>query len=215
MEPYSFLQSPTPSMAERRWNPAVIWAPRCPRCESSNTKFCYYNNYSLSQPRYFCKACRRYWTAGGALRNVPVGGATRRRSRPKPPAGRPHSRPPVLSEPGGAATMSLPPVECPSDGSASPKLAFTKAELEVDHPLGRPNVGSYDQETSTQMRQEQPAAGEELPWPSLDVMAEETLLLDDLRPYSVDFFGATPAAEELAYDEVFWSGSPTDEDCCP
>ncbi|CAA6663766.1 unnamed protein product [Spirodela intermedia] len=107
MEPYSFLQSPTPSMAERRWNPAVIWAPRCPRCESSNTKFCYYNNYSLSQPRYFCKACRRYWTAGGALRNVPVGGATRRRSRAKAPAGRPHSRPPVLSEPGGAATVSL------------------------------------------------------------------------------------------------------------
>ncbi|XP_022946982.1 dof zinc finger protein DOF3.2-like isoform X3 [Cucurbita moschata] len=24
---------------------------RCPRCDSTNTKFCYYNNYSLSQPR--------------------------------------------------------------------------------------------------------------------------------------------------------------------
>ncbi|KQK03138.1 dof zinc finger protein DOF3.1 [Brachypodium distachyon] len=49
----------------------------CPRCESTDTKFCYYNNYNLQQPRHFCKGCRRYWTVGGALRNVPVGGATR------------------------------------------------------------------------------------------------------------------------------------------
>ncbi|PIN07396.1 hypothetical protein CDL12_20043 [Handroanthus impetiginosus] len=57
---------------------------KCPRCDSSNTKFCYYNNYSLSQPRYFCKSCRRYWTHGGTLRNVPVGGGCRKSKRPKP-----------------------------------------------------------------------------------------------------------------------------------
>ncbi|KAJ6842942.1 uncharacterized protein M6B38_299355 [Iris pallida] len=56
-------------------------ALKCPRCESSNTKFCYYNNYSLSQPRYFCKGCRRYWTQGGSLRNVPVGGGCRKNKR--------------------------------------------------------------------------------------------------------------------------------------
>ncbi|KAK3025209.1 hypothetical protein RJ639_044557 [Escallonia herrerae] len=56
----------------------------CPRCESTNTKFCYYNNYNLSQPRHFCKACRRYWTLGGTLRNVPVGGATRKSSSKRP-----------------------------------------------------------------------------------------------------------------------------------
>ncbi|RYR44860.1 hypothetical protein Ahy_A08g041145 [Arachis hypogaea] len=50
----------------------------CPRCNSTNTKFCYYNNYSLTQPRYFCKTCRRYWTEGGSLRNVPVGGGSRK-----------------------------------------------------------------------------------------------------------------------------------------
>ncbi|XP_010522907.1 PREDICTED: dof zinc finger protein DOF4.1 [Tarenaya hassleriana] len=50
----------------------------CPRCNSTNTKFCYYNNYSLSQPRYLCKTCRRYWTEGGSLRNVPVGGGSRK-----------------------------------------------------------------------------------------------------------------------------------------
>ncbi|KAL5711326.1 hypothetical protein ACHQM5_021794 [Ranunculus cassubicifolius] len=54
----------------------------CPRCDSINTKFCYYNNYSLSQPRYFCKGCKRYWTQGGTLRNVPVGGGCRRNKRP-------------------------------------------------------------------------------------------------------------------------------------
>ncbi|KAJ9552981.1 hypothetical protein OSB04_017026 [Centaurea solstitialis] len=56
-------------------------ALNCPRCNSSHTKFCYYNNYSLSQPRYFCKTCRRYWTEGGSLRNVPVGGGSRRNKR--------------------------------------------------------------------------------------------------------------------------------------
>ncbi|XP_039173862.1 dof zinc finger protein DOF2.4-like [Eucalyptus grandis] len=54
---------------------------KCPRCESTNTKFCYFNNYSLSQPRHFCKTCRRYWTRGGALRNVPVGGGCRRNNK--------------------------------------------------------------------------------------------------------------------------------------
>nr|AZL49129.1 Dof transcription factor 06 [Boehmeria nivea] len=54
----------------------------CPRCNSSNTKFCYYNNYSLTQPRYFCKTCRRYWTEGGSLRNVPVGGGSRKNKKP-------------------------------------------------------------------------------------------------------------------------------------
>lgn len=58
-------------------------ALKCPRCESTNTKFCYFNNYNLTQPRHFCKTCRRYWTRGGALRNVPVGGGCRRNKRSK------------------------------------------------------------------------------------------------------------------------------------
>ncbi|GKC89041.1 DOF zinc finger protein DOF5.7-like protein [Tanacetum coccineum] len=52
---------------------------KCPRCDSPNTKFCYYNNYSLTQPRHFCKTCRRYWTKGGALRKVPIGGGCRKK----------------------------------------------------------------------------------------------------------------------------------------
>ncbi|CAI0468595.1 unnamed protein product [Linum tenue] len=59
---------------------------KCPRCDSSNTKFCYYNNYNKSQPRHFCKACKRHWTKGGTLRNVPVGGG-RKNKRPHKPSG--------------------------------------------------------------------------------------------------------------------------------
>ncbi|XP_024385660.1 uncharacterized protein [Physcomitrium patens] len=51
----------------------------CPRCQSMNTKFCYYNNYSVNQPRHFCRNCQRYWTVGGTLRNVPVGGGSRKK----------------------------------------------------------------------------------------------------------------------------------------
>ncbi|CAK7331576.1 unnamed protein product [Dovyalis caffra] len=70
-------------------------ALKCPRCESTNTKFCYFNNYSLSQPRHFCKTCRRYWTRGGALRSVPVGGGCRRNKKTKSQSS---SKSPVSSE---------------------------------------------------------------------------------------------------------------------
>ncbi|OVA03926.1 zinc finger protein [Macleaya cordata] len=50
----------------------------CPRCNSLDTKFCYYNNYNVNQPRHFCKNCQRYWTAGGTMRNVPVGAGRRK-----------------------------------------------------------------------------------------------------------------------------------------
>nr|QIZ31317.1 Dof zinc finger protein DOF5.6 [Larix kaempferi] len=74
----------SPSLVERGGlKPQPEKALKCPRCESTNTKFCYYNNYSLSQPRYFCKTCRRYWTKGGTLRNVPVGGSCRKNKRVK------------------------------------------------------------------------------------------------------------------------------------
>ena len=83
---------------------------RCPRCESTNTKFCYYNNYSQSQPRHFCKACRRYWTEGGTLRNVPQGGGSHRRGskRPRKTPGATTSRPVLLT-----GTEVVPPMPPP------------------------------------------------------------------------------------------------------
>ncbi|CAN4100903.1 unnamed protein product [Withania somnifera] len=76
----SMLISTKPQQDQKKPKPPEQ-AIKCPRCDSSNTKFCYYNNYSLSQPRYFCKSCRRYWTKGGTLRNVPVGGGCRKNKR--------------------------------------------------------------------------------------------------------------------------------------
>ncbi|XP_011075948.1 dof zinc finger protein DOF4.6-like [Sesamum indicum] len=76
-------QNPRPAGGtdQKKPRPQKEQALNCPRCSSTNTKFCYYNNYSLSQPRYFCKTCRRYWTEGGSLRNVPVGGGSRKNKR--------------------------------------------------------------------------------------------------------------------------------------
>lgn len=76
----SMLVSTKPQQDQKKPKPPEQ-AIKCPRCDSSNTKFCYYNNYSLTQPRYFCKSCRRYWTKGGTLRNVPVGGGCRKNKR--------------------------------------------------------------------------------------------------------------------------------------
>ncbi|KAI3521429.1 hypothetical protein L1887_10895 [Cichorium endivia] len=80
----------------------------CPRCESSNTKFCYYNNYNLSQPRHYCKNCRRYWTKGGTLRNIPIGGGTRKATkRSSNSSKRPVSS--TSSSPDSTTTTSPPP----------------------------------------------------------------------------------------------------------
>ncbi|KAI4296687.1 hypothetical protein L6164_036628 [Bauhinia variegata] len=70
------LPKPTPPLMrkQQQQNQQQSEALKCPRCDSSNTKFCYYNNYNKSQPRHFCRTCKRHWTKGGTLRNVPVGG---------------------------------------------------------------------------------------------------------------------------------------------
>ncbi|XP_019464788.1 PREDICTED: dof zinc finger protein DOF5.6-like [Lupinus angustifolius] len=72
---------PMMDMDQRKLRPPKDQALKCPRCDSTHTKFCYYNNYSLTQPRYFCKTCRRYWTKGGTLRNIPVGGGCRKNKK--------------------------------------------------------------------------------------------------------------------------------------
>ncbi|KQK14158.2 dof zinc finger protein DOF1.7 [Brachypodium distachyon] len=90
-----FLQQQQQLVQPTNQNPNANTArEQCPRCASHDTKFCYYNNYNTSQPRHFCRACRRYWTLGGSLRNVPIGGSTRKRLRPAPQQPLRH-RPPV------------------------------------------------------------------------------------------------------------------------
>ncbi|GER30835.1 Dof-type zinc finger DNA-binding family protein [Striga asiatica] len=87
----------------------------CPRCDSTNTKFCYYNNYNYSQPRHYCKSCRRYWTHGGTLRDIPVGGATRKAAkRSRTAAGSPL---PSALRAFPAASQLLPPPFAADHGS--------------------------------------------------------------------------------------------------
>ncbi|KAG0521482.1 hypothetical protein BDA96_08G164500 [Sorghum bicolor] len=130
---------------------------QCPRCASRDTKFCYYNNYNTAQPRHFCRACRRYWTLGGSLRNVPVGGSTRKRPRPArhtramaaaaaamatpsttttttaSAGGSPFASPATLQGVGGITSglflSSLLPGSVSSASSASPLLALAAAPL--------------------------------------------------------------------------------------
>lgn len=118
---------PTPSMLERKARPQKDQALNCPRCNSTNTKFCYYNNYSLSQPRYFCKTCRRYWTEGGSLRNVPVGGGSRKNKRSTSSSSSPsisQSQPPssitknIIINPDLATTQN----NFPQSASQNPKI---------------------------------------------------------------------------------------------
>ncbi|OWM90494.1 hypothetical protein CDL15_Pgr014797 [Punica granatum] len=95
-------------LMERRLRPQHDQPLKCPRCESTHTKFCYYNNYSLSQPRYFCKTCRRYWTKGGTLRNIPVGGGCRKNkkaSSSKKPSEH-HNSPMMIQNPGSSSSSS-------------------------------------------------------------------------------------------------------------
>lgn len=118
---------------------------KCPRCESLNTKFCYYNNYSLSQPRYFCKTCRRYWTQGGTLRNVPVGGGCRKGKRAKTSSSGENSRsqaqppppPPPSSQAHQQAQQNL---TTPSTiMSASPVMTTCPAGMRTIEPGALPS----------------------------------------------------------------------------
>ncbi|CAI5483880.1 unnamed protein product [Closterium sp. Yama58-4] len=101
----------------------------CPRCASMDTKFCYYNNYNASQPRHFCKGCQRYWTAGGTLRNVPVGSGRRKGKIPAgaaaaaaaPAALSPGAQQPAAGLPPAGGAVAGPFGFCPSAGrSCSP-----------------------------------------------------------------------------------------------
>ncbi|KAJ0709070.1 putative transcription factor C2C2-Dof family [Helianthus annuus] len=87
----------------------------CPRCDSMNTKFCYFNNSNVNQPRHFCKSCQRYWTAGGTMRNMPVGAG--RRKKKAPPS---HCRYIISQEAFESATTKH--IEFAADGGNSPKV---------------------------------------------------------------------------------------------
>ncbi|KAF3331638.1 dof zinc finger protein DOF5.1 isoform X1 [Carex littledalei] len=144
------------SMSERARQarlPQPEQALKCPRCESTNTKFCYYNNYSLTQPRHFCKTCRRYWTRGGALRNVPVGGGCRRNKRSKSTSSaNKSSSSSVTSVSSASATTTIsaiPSTRLPFLGALNPMLDYGAPNIGLGFSgMGQP-VESIDYTTSS------------------------------------------------------------------
>jgi hypothetical protein len=117
---------------DRKPRPQPEQALKCPRCDSTNTKFCYYNNYSLSQPRYFCKSCRRYWTKGGTLRNVPVGGGCRKNKRSSSSSSKRTQDQPLT--PNTNPHTSFPPLSYDSPNDLS--LAFARLQKQSCGQLG-------------------------------------------------------------------------------
>ncbi|CAA6654954.1 unnamed protein product [Spirodela intermedia] len=119
---------------------------KCPRCESTNTKFCYFNNYSLSQPRHFCKTCRRYWTRGGALRNVPVGGGCRRNKRSKGAGGSKSSTSSTDRHSNASTPSTIPATSgtsaIPSNLTPQPTLPFFTSLHTMPAYTGLANMGS-------------------------------------------------------------------------
>ncbi|KAG6416564.1 hypothetical protein SASPL_123996 [Salvia splendens] len=174
----TFLQSaaaetskPAPS---RRQQQPQAEALKCPRCASTNTKFCYYNNYNKSQPRHFCKSCKRHWTKGGTLRNILIG-AARKNKRPRlskpaksPPAvstgqknmsnilyhaliGRSSSSPLLLHETTTSNSKGIDSISSPFSGAPiipTSEFQFSSANNAFDHHLGG-NLDSMEESTIT------------------------------------------------------------------
>ncbi|KAF1866981.1 hypothetical protein Lal_00049408 [Lupinus albus] len=105
-----------------------LQALKCPRCDSINTKFCYYNNYNLSQPRHFCKNCRRYWTKGGVLRNVPVGGGCRKSKRGN------NNNNSITKSPKNNSSSETPPEHNSNSHSSSESSSLTATTEAVSAP---------------------------------------------------------------------------------
>lgn len=102
----------------------------CPRCQSLNTKFCYFNNHNVNQPRHFCRDCQRYWTAGGSLRNVPVGAGKRKHKGPLAVSTKIDNLPNIFSFSGNHLDQGVynPPLDAPSVLSLKQHVPHTHGE---------------------------------------------------------------------------------------
>ncbi|KAG6388598.1 hypothetical protein SASPL_150030 [Salvia splendens] len=154
------------SAAAAKWKyttTAAEIAPNCPRCASANTKFCYYNNYSLSQPRYFCKACRRYWTKGGSLRNVPVGGGCRKSRRARAAAAIRHPTPSPSPSPAGACidVGGAGGDDSSSENAQASAFGEATAALEYETPLELVGGDQMQQQGMPQMSMCQDVSGQQ------------------------------------------------------
>ncbi|KAE8683903.1 Dof zinc finger protein DOF2.5 [Hibiscus syriacus] len=147
---------PKPEGLERKLRSQKEQALNCPRCNSTNTKFCYYNNYSLTQPRYFCKTCRRYWTEGGSLRNIPVGGGSRKNKRPSssssssiPSSSLSSSKNPKIQD-GKDLNLAFPAAACQGYGSIS-ELVQVPNSLENNNNKNQIHASSSSSPSTSQL----------------------------------------------------------------
>ncbi|KAK8955213.1 Dof zinc finger protein DOF3.4 [Platanthera guangdongensis] len=97
------LVAPKPPFSEPEQN------LHCPRCDSGNTD------------------CRRYWTRGGQLRNVPVGGGTRKNSKRSSSAAK--------SGGDGAVSSKRPSPSSSGDVKKPEPLPFPFPTVDDDHRL--------------------------------------------------------------------------------
>ncbi|PAN12943.1 hypothetical protein PAHAL_2G302600 [Panicum hallii] len=185
--------APVPAAEAEEPAPAPAGDP-CPRCESRDTKFCYYNNYNTSQPRHFCRSCRRYWTKGGSLRNVPVGGGTRKSSSsssssPAPPSPASATRSTKRSKNSKRRRVSPAPAPDPAPGTDAPAATITSVANTAPTPAPETVAAA------TVAAAEKPAA----PGPASTVAATEK---PTAPPAAVSGFTDTSTAPEVGLADV-------------
>ncbi|CAK7324224.1 unnamed protein product [Dovyalis caffra] len=205
------MEGPTPDMLERRARPQKDQALNCPRCSSTNTKFCYYNNYSLSQPRYFCKTCRRYWTEGGSLRNVPVGGGSRKNKRSS-------SNPSSSSSSAAAASSKMFPLDRTQpnfhqSASQNPKI-HEGQDLNLAYPPSADDYSNLSKFVEMPFDTESNKTHHQNPNPSATppshISAMELLKSAGMNPRGFSAFMSIPAASD-SHNPMFSTGFPLQE----
>ncbi|KAL8044210.1 hypothetical protein ABFX02_08G031800 [Erythranthe guttata] len=111
---------------------------RCPRCNSLDTNFRYYNNNDREQPRHYCRTCKRHWTVGGTLRNIPIGGRPRNNRRTRASSSR-NANPHPHRHPHPQYLQSLTPLT-----TMVPQNLYTTMNQPIRHvPTIAPQLSSY------------------------------------------------------------------------
>ncbi|RDX78469.1 Dof zinc finger protein DOF3.7, partial [Mucuna pruriens] len=172
----------------------------CPRCNSTNTKFCYYNNYSLTQPRYFCKTCRRYWTEGGSLRNVPVGGGSRKNKKVTSATSSSSSKVPDLNPPNLSVSALSP---------QNPKIMHGGQDLNLAFPPIHGMSPYVEMQNSDTTHHHQTSPSCSAPPPSLSALE---LLRSSMASRGLNPYAPSPLMPNSANNNALYpSGFPMQE----
>jgi len=205
--PKGYPPAPAPTAVEPEDLAAAHAGDPCPRCESRDTKFCYYNNYNTSQPRHFCRSCRRYWTKGGSLRNVPVGGGTRKSSSsssssPAPPSPAAAPRSTKRSKNSKRRRVAPAPEPAPAAGTDASTTTTTITGVENTAPTPAPEtVAATEKPAAPEEHAAAVAAAEKMParGPAATVAATE---MPTAPPAAVSGFTDTSTAPGVGLADV-------------